>query len=326
MRVFLTGGAGYIGGATAEALLNAGHAVTVYDNLSRGHRTAVPLDAEFVCGDIGDLHGLCSALSAASFDVVLHFAAMIEAGESMEKPEVYFRNNVAYSRNVIEATIQTGCDHFVFSSSAAVYASSSQPLHEESTLGPVNVYGETKLMVERMLHWYQKVYGLRYAVLRYFNACGALTDRGEAHQPETHLIPRVLQVALGKREQIPIYGNDYPTPDGSCVRDYIHIADLTDAHLLAATVLEKCETAVYNIGTGTGYSNNEIIAMAREVTGHAIPVESASRRFGDAARLVANGDKIRRELGWEPQHSALENILSTSWEWHRKHPHGYLAD
>ncbi len=326
MRVFLTGGAGYIGGATAEALLVAGNAVTVYDNLSRGHRAAVPPDAEFVCGDIGDLDALRTALSAVSFDVVFHFAAMIEAGESMEKPELYFRNNVAYSHNVIEAALQTGCRHFVLSSTAAVYASSSQPLHEDSALGPANAYGETKLMVERMLHWYQQVHGLRYAALRYFNACGALPSRGEAHHPETHLIPRVLQVALGKREYIPMYGNDYPTPDGSCIRDYVHIADLAEAHLLAAAALEQRETAVYNIGAGTGYSNHEIIAMARAVTGHTIPVQPAPPRKGDAARLVASSEKIRHELGWEPKHSTLENIFNTAWDWHRKHPYGYGAE
>ncbi len=234
MRVFLTGGAGYIGGATAEALLAAGHVVTVYDNLSRGHRSAVPPDAEFVRGDIGDRDALNSVLSASSFDVVFHFAALIEAGESMEKPELYFRNNVSYSHNLIEAALQTGCRNFVLSSTAEVYASSDQPLHEDSALEPANAYGETKLMIERILHWYHQVHGLRYAALRYFNACGALPGRGEAHRPETHLIPRVMQVALGQREYIELYGSDYPTPDGSCIRDYIHIADLTEAHLLAA--------------------------------------------------------------------------------------------
>ncbi|MDP6792462.1 MAG: UDP-glucose 4-epimerase GalE [Anaerolineales bacterium] len=326
MRVFLTGGAGYIGGATAEALLAAGHGVTVYDNLSRGHRSAVPPGAEFVHGDIGDRDALNSVLSASSFDVVFHFAALIEAGESMEKPELYFRNNVSYSHNLIEAALQTGCRHFVLSSTAAVYASSDQPLHEDSALGPVNAYGETKLMIERMLYWYHQVHGMRYAVLRYFNACGALPGRGESHRPETHLIPRVMQVALGQREYIELYGSDYSTPDGSCIRDYIHIADLTEAHLLAAASLEQRETAVYNVGTGSGYSNREIIAMARKVTGHAVPVHPAPRRVGDAARLVAGSQKIRHELGWTAQHSALENILTTAWEWHRNHQCGYDSD
>ncbi len=325
MHVFLTGGAGYIGGATAEALLAAGHTVTVFDNLSRGYRAAVPPGAEFVLGDIGDRAALRAALSSASFDVVFHFAALIEAGESMEKPELYFRNNVAYSHNVIEAAMQAGCRRFVLSSTAAVYASSAQPLREESALGPANTYGETKLMIERMLHWYQQVHGLRYAALRYFNACGALPGRGEAHQPETHLIPRVLQVALGQRERIQLYGSDYSTPDGSCIRDYIHIADLTQAHLLAATELAQRETAVYNLGTGAGYSNREIITIAREVTGHPIRVEAAPRRAGDATRLVASAKKIRSELGWKPEHSALENILATAWDWHRNHPRGYDA-
>jgi UDP-glucose 4-epimerase len=243
----------------------------------------------------------------------------------MEKPGLYFRNNVGYSHNVIDAALQTGCRHFVLSSTAAVYASSDQPLHEDSVLGPANAYGETKLMIERMLYWYWQVHGLRHAVLRYFNACGALHGRGEAHQPETHLIPRVLQVALGQREHIQLYGSDYPTPDGSCIRDYIHIADLVEAHLLAASALEQRETVVYNIGTGAGHSNREIIAMAREVTGHIIPVQPAPRRVGDAARLVASAEKIRHELGWQPQYSNLEHILTTAWNWHRDHPYGYGA-
>lgn len=326
MRAFLTGGAGYIGGATAEALLAAGHAVTVYDNLSRGYRDAVPLGAEFVLGDIRDRDALQAALSALPVDVVFHFAALIEAGESMDKPGLYFRNNVAYSHNVIEAALLANCNHFVLSSTAAVYASSAKPLHEDSVLGPANVYGETKLMIERMLHWYQQVHGLHYAVLRYFNACGAIPGRGEAHRPETHLIPRVLRVAQGQSRNIQLYGTDYPTPDGTCIRDYIHIADLTEAHLLVAAVLDQHASVIYNVGTGAGYSNIEIISMARSVTGRTVPVQSAPRRVGDAARLVASADKIRHELGWEPKHSSLENIIATAWEWHRNHPNGYNAE
>ena len=323
MRVFLTGGAGYIGGATAEALLSEGHMVTVYDNLSRGHRDAVPQDAEFVLGDIGNRDDLAAALSASLFDVVFHFAALIEAGESMENPGLYFRNNVAYSHNVIEAARISGCSSFVLSSTAAVYASSAKPLNEDSAIEPANAYGETKLMIERMLHWYRQAYGLRYAVLRYFNASGALPNRGESHHPETHLIPRVLQVALGQREDIQLYGTDYPTPDGSCIRDYVHIADLAQAHVLAAAALEQQETAVYNVGTGIGHSNREIIDMARTVTGHPIPVRSSPRRPGDASRLVAGSEKIRRELGWVPQYSALDKIVSSAWDWHRDRPYGY---
>ena len=242
----------------------------------------------------------------------------------MEKPGLYFRTNVSYSNNVIELAVESGCDRFVLSSTAAVYASSDQPLTEDSLIDPANVYGETKYIVERMLSWYQKIYGLRFAVLRYFNACGALPGRGEAHDPETHLIPRVLQVALGQADSVNLYGTDYPTPDGTCIRDYIHVADLAEAHLLAANALEHNDTLVYNLGSGRGYSNQEIIEMAREVTGHDIPVNPADRRHGDATRLVASYEKIKRELGWEPVNSRLDNILRTAWEWHSKQ--SYLYD
>ncbi len=323
MHVFMTGGAGYIGSVTAEILLSAGHQVTIYDNLSRGHRAAIPSGAIYVNGDIGDLKTLRDALSSANFDIVFHFASLIEAGESMEKPGLYFRTNVSYSNNVIELAAESGCNRFVLSSTAAVYASSDQPLTEDSPINPANVYGETKYIVERMLTWYQKIYGLRFAALRYFNACGALPGRGEAHDPETHLIPRVLQVALGQADHVNLYGTDYPTPDGTCIRDYIHVADLAEAHLLAANALEHNDTIVYNLGSGRGYSNQEIIEMAREVTGHDIPVNPADRRDGDATRLVASYEKIKHELGWEPANSQLDNILRTAWEWHSKQSHLY---
>ena len=323
MHVFMTGGAGYIGGVTAEILLSAGHQVTIYDNLSRGHRAAVPTGAMFINGDIGDRTALRNALSSTKFDIVFHFASLIEAGESMEKPAPYFRNNVCHSHNVIELASEAGCNRFVLSSTAAVYASSDQPLTEDSPIDPANVYGETKYMVERMLAWYQNIYGLRFAVLRYFNACGALPGRGEAHDPETHLIPRVLQVALGQADYVNLYGTDYPTLDGTCIRDYIHVADLAEAHLLAANALEHNDTLLYNLGSGRGYSNQEIIDMAREVTGHDIPVNPADRRHGDATRLVASYEKIKRELGWEPVNSRLDNILRTAWEWHSKQSHLY---
>lgn len=323
MNIFVTGGAGYIGSATTATLLDAGHAITVFDNLSRGHRAAVPMGVTFIQGDIGDGEALRAALASSRFDALMHFAAFIEAGESMQDPGLYFRNNVAYSANVIESAVAAGVAQFVLSSTAAVYAGSDDPLSEESPLGPANVYGETKLMIETILRWYHQTKGLRYAALRYFNASGALPDRGEAHRPESHLIPRVLQVALGQRADIHIFGSDYPTPDGTCIRDYIHIADLARAHVLALGALGNHETLVYNLGTGTGYSNREVIQTAREVTGHPIPSTDAPRRPGDAPRLVAAPDKIERELGWTRRHSDLVSIVRSAWEWHRTHPNGY---
>jgi UDP-glucose 4-epimerase len=291
--------------------------------LSRGNRDAVPERAVFIEGDIGDRNQLNNAFVSAKFDIVFHFAALIEAGESMIMPEKYFINNISYSHNVIELAVRSGCNRFVFSSTAAVYASSDDPLHEDSVICPTNVYGETKLMVERMLYWYQQIYGLRFAVLRYFNACGALPGRGEAHNPETHLIPRVLQVALGQKDSVSLYGTDYPTSDGTCIRDYIHVLDLAEAHVLAAESLQDNHSLHYNLGTGMGYSNQEIIDVARRITGHDIPVVRDQRRIGDAIRLVANYDKIRDDLGWKPVNSDLDNIISSAWDWHKTHPHLY---
>jgi UDP-glucose 4-epimerase len=323
MNLLVTGGAGYIGSACAQALLDAGHAVTVFDNLSRGHRLAAPARARFVHGDIADRSALAAVLASEKYDGVLHFASLIEAGESMQAPGAYFRVNVAYSNNVIEAAVQRGVQRFILSSTAAVYAGSDEPLTEQTALGPVNVYGQTKLMIEQMLAWYSKIHGLHYAALRYFNAAGALPDRGEAHQPETHLVPRVLQVALGQRAAIGIYGTDYPTPDGTCIRDYIHISDLVSAHLLALDALAERPALVYNLGNGAGYSVKEVIEAARAVTGHPVPAEAHPRRPGDASRLVAASEKIRRELGWRPQFPSLKDILASAWEWHRTHPDGY---
>ncbi|RME89882.1 MAG: UDP-glucose 4-epimerase GalE [Anaerolineae bacterium] len=323
MNIFLTGGAGYIGSATAEALLDAGHRVTVYDSLVTGHREAVPAGARFVHADLGDSAALSQALQSEPYDAVMHFAAFIEAGESMQNPGKYFHNNLVNSVHLIEATVRAGVRRFVLSSTAAVYASSDEPLGEESPLGPTNVYGQTKLMIEQVLGWYRRVHGLHYAALRYFNAAGALPHRGEDHQPESHLIPLVLRVALGQRPSISIFGTDYPTPDGTAIRDYIHIADLVSAHLLALEALEEREELVYNLGNGTGYSVREVIETAREVTGHPIPAVEAPRRPGDPARLVASSEKIRRELGWQPKYPDLREIIASAWEWHRTHPHGY---
>jgi UDP-glucose 4-epimerase len=323
MNIFLTGGAGYIGSAAAKILLQNGHQVTIYDSLVTGHRAAVPETARFIHADLADHTALESALRSEPFDAVMHFAAFIEAGESMQNPGKYFHNNLILSLGLMEISHQVGVPRLVFSSSAAVYASSDEPLTEESPLGPANVYGQTKLMIEQALEWYHRVHGLRYAALRYFNAAGALPGCGEAHQPESHVIPLVLQVALDQRPEVEIYGTDYPTPDGTCIRDYIHIADLIAAHLLALDNLDQHDRLIYNLGNGAGYSVKEVIETARQVTGHPIPTHEASRRPGDAPRLVASADKIRRELGWEPQHPELQQIIASAWEWHRTHPHGY---
>ncbi|MEK6587593.1 MAG: UDP-glucose 4-epimerase GalE [Chloroflexota bacterium] len=323
MRIFLTGGAGYIGSAAAQMLLAAGHQVTIFDSLVTGHRAAVPGRARFIEADLTDRAALLQALRGDRYEAVLHFAAFIEAGESMQQPGKYFQNNSVNSLWLLEACMQAGVTRFVYSSSAAVYASSDEPLTEESPLRPGNIYGQSKLMTETILEWYRRVRGLGYAALRYFNAAGALPGRGEAHQPETHLIPLVLQVALDQRSEVQIFGTDYPTPDGTCIRDYIHLADLVSAHLLALEALEPEAQLIYNVGTGAGYSVRQVIETARRVTGHPLPVEEAPRRPGDPPRLVANSDKIRRELGWSPQHPSLDDIIASSWEWHRAHPRGY---
>jgi len=323
MNILVTGGAGYIGSATAEELLKNGHSVTVLDALLSGHRAAVPAGAEFVHADLSDAEKVKSILSGGKFDAIMHFAAFIEAGESMKEPGRFFENNYVNSLRLMEQAVRSGIKRFVFSSTAAVYQSSDEPLTEESPLGPSNVYGQTKLMTEQALTWYEKIHGLHFAALRYFNACGALPGRGEAHQPESHLIPRVLSVPLGRLDSINVNGADYPTRDGTCIRDYIHIADLVSAHLLALDALSKHDRLIYNVGSGRGYSVKEVIETARAVTGHKIPHVESARREGDPARLVASSEKIRRELGWSPQYDTLRKILESAWEWHRSHPNGY---
>jgi UDP-glucose 4-epimerase len=323
MNIFITGGAGYIGSATAESLLKAGHSVTIYDSLVSGHREAVPLGAHFIHADLADAEKLRSALTAEKFEAVMHFAAFIEAGESMKEPGRFFENNLVNSLRLIETATRAGVKRFVLSSTAAVYKSSDEPLTEDSPLGPTNVYGQTKLMVEQALEWYRQIHGLHFAALRYFNACGALPGRGEAHQPESHLIPLILRVPLGKMPSIKIYGTDYPTPDGTCIRDYIHISDLVSAHQLALEALASHNRLVYNIGSGSGYSVREVIEMARVVTGHNITAVESPKREGDPARLVASSERIRRELGWSPKHDDLRDILASAWDWHQSHPNGY---
>jgi UDP-glucose 4-epimerase len=323
MNILVTGGAGYIGSATADALLKAGHSVTVYDSLITGHKKAVPGEAFFIQADLSDSHELAEALTREKFDAVMHFAAFIEAGESMKDPGRFYNNNFTNSLALIETAVRAGVKRFVLSSTAAIFQSSDEPLTEESPLGPTNVYGHTKLMVEQALEWYRQIHGLHFAALRYFNACGALPGRGEAHQPESHLIPLVLRVPSGESPSANIYGTDYPTPDGTCIRDYIHIADLVTAHLLALDGLKESDRLVYNLGSGNGYSVREVIETARQVTGHAIPVKELPRRPGDSARLVASSEKIKRELGWKPEHDNLHEIIASAWAWHKWHPKGY---
>jgi len=323
MNIFITGGAGYIGSATAEALLKAGHSVTVYDSLVTGHRPAVPQGAKFIHAELSDSLALAIALKEDKYDAVMHFAAFIEAGESMKDPAKFFRNNLINSLTLIEGAVKAGVPRFLLSSTAAVYQSSEEPLTEESPLGPTNTYGYTKLAIEQSLDWYRQIHGLHFAALRYFNASGALPGRGEAHQPESHLIPRVLQVALGQAEYAYIFGTDYPTPDGTCIRDYIHIADLVSAHILTVEALAEKDKLVYNVGSGNGFSVREVIDTASAVVGNVIPVKEMPRRPGDSARLVASSQKIRRELGWQPKHDNMRDIIGSAWEWHRGHPRGY---
>jgi UDP-glucose 4-epimerase len=323
MNIFVTGGAGYIGSATAEALLKAGHSVTIYDSLVTGHRQAVPEGAKFIQADLGYAAALAQALTAEKYDAVMHFAAFIEAGQSMRDPGKFFKNNLANSLDLMETAQRAGVKRFVLSSTAAVFASSDAPLSEESTIDPANAYGFSKLAIEQSLEWYRRIHGMHFAALRYFNACGALPGRGEAHQPESHLIPLVLQVALGQKDAVNIFGTDYPTPDGTCIRDYIHIADLVSAHLLALEALREHDRLIYNLGNGNGYSVREVVETARSVTGCPIPVIEGPRRPGDAPRLVAASEKIRRDLGWSPRHPDLDGIVLSAWDWHRTHPNGY---
>ncbi len=324
MRVLVTGGAGYIGSVVANRLLGNRHSVTVLDNLSKGHRKAVPAQAQFILADIGDQPAIARVFEQGQFDAVMHFAAFIEAGESVLCPEKYFDNNSARTLNLLRAVLKYRVTRFVLSSTAAVYGEPRRiPIMEDDPLEPTNAYGESKLIVERMLAWFHTVHGLRYASLRYFNAAGAIADRGEAHHPETHLIPLVLQVPSGKRAAISIFGTDYPTKDGTCIRDYIHVDDLATAHLLALDGLEEHSRLICNLGSGNGFSVREVVEVAHKITGHEIPAVEAPRRVGDPAVLIASSEKIRRVLGWNPQRSDIESIIRSAWEWHRSHPNGY---
>lgn len=319
MNVLVTGGAGYVGGAVATTLLEAGHSVTVLDNLCHSKRSQVPPGIQFIQADVADRPRVEGLLRELQPDGVLHFAGLIEAGESMQKPEIYFRSNTASTLALLEAILAAGVKKLVFSSTAAVYGEpKSTPIEETADLAPTNAYGESKLMVEQMLRWFHQIHGLRYASLRYFNVAGAIASRGEAHEPETHLIPLILDVALGRREKIFIFGDDYPTPDGTCIRDYIHVADLADAHILALHALSTQDQMIYNLGNGNGFSVREVIESARRVTGHPIPVEVKARRAGDPARLVASSAQAKAKLGWQPKHPRIDDIVASAWAWHQR--------
>lgn len=329
MKILVTGGAGYIGGTVASLLIERGHNVIILDNLSHGRRELVPDGAQFVEADISDRTAVENLFkngtsSGGPIDAVMHFAALIEAGESMVHPERYFRNNTASTLALLEAMLACGPRRLVFSSTAAVYGEpEAVPIPEGARLQPTNVYGESKLLVEHMLGWFNRIHGLRYASLRYFNVAGAPETpegitRGEAHDPESHLIPLILDVAMGRRASIRIYGDDYGTGDGTCVRDYIHVSDLAEAHLLALGALEKQDRLIYNLGNGTGFSVKEVIESARRVTGRTIAVEIQPRRPGDPAVLVAGSDRAASELGWKPRYTQLDEIIRTAWIWHQK--------
>jgi len=329
MKILVTGGAGYIGGTVAGLLIQKGHQAVVLDDLSHGRQDLLPAGVEFVKGELSDRSLIENLFIAAKeqgkpFDGVLHFAALIEAGESMVKPETFFRNNTASTLALLEAILAHGPKRVVFSSTAAVYGEPDEvPIRESAKLQPTNPYGESKLLVEHMLRWFNQIHGLHYASLRYFNVAGAPEGpdgitRGEAHEPESHLIPLVLDVALGRRESIKIFGDDYATADGTCVRDYVHVADLADAHLLALEALETKDKLIYNLGNGAGFSVLEVIESARRITGHAIPAVLHPRRAGDPAVLVASSAKAIEELGWKPKYTELDEIIRTAWVWHQK--------
>jgi UDP-glucose 4-epimerase len=321
MRVFITGGAGYIGSICVEELLNAGHEVTVYDNLSEGHSSAVDSRARFIRASSDDYPEVYQALKEFRTEAIIHFAASALVGESMTDPGKYFRNNVANGLRLLDAAVQAGIKKFIFSSTCATYGPPARiPLTEDLPQNPINPYGESKLMFEKALKWHHQIHGIEFVALRYFNAAGASKKFGEHHRIETHLIPNVLKVALGQSENCQIFGTDYDTPDGTCIRDYIHILDLAQAHILA---LEPGKHGYFNLGNGSGYSVMEVIETCRTVSGHDILAIEQARRPGDPPRLIASAEKAFNELGWNPQYPNLEDIIESAWHWHRRHPNGY---
>jgi len=323
MKVLVTGGAGYIGSVVVEELIREGDQVAVLDNLYQGHRAALHPQAEFVLGDLADAATVRDLFAQRRFDAVMHFASNTLVGESVQIPLKYLGDNVVNGLTLLRTMIEHDVHRFILSSTANLFDRPEKvPITEEERLIPGSPYGESKFILERILHWLDRIHGLRYAALRYFNAAGATAERGEDHSPETHLIPLVLQVALGQREQIQVYGSDYPTRDGTCVRDYIHVTDLAQAHILALRALDK-GSRTYNLGNGQGYTVCEVIETARQVTGHPIPSVDGPRRPGDPPELVAGSGKIRRELGWRPRFADLRDIVQSAWDWHQAHPSGY---
>ena len=325
MKLLVSGGAGYIGSITSAELIRAGHEVVVLDNLHQGHREAVHPRAAFVEVDLRDPAAVAAAFAAhPGIDGIMHFASYTLVGESMQKPLLYLRDNLVGAANLLEAAVANGVARFILSSTANLFDDPERiPIDEDERIVPGSPYGESKYFIERTLHWFERIHGLRYACLRYFNACGDLPDIGEDHDPEAHLIPLVLQVALGQRESIRVFGDDYPTRDGTCVRDYVHVADLAQAHILAMEALDRLGSRKYNLGNGQGYSVLEVIETCRRVTGHPIPHVVGPRRAGDPATLIASSEAIKRDLGWQPRYASLEQIVESAWEWHRTHPRGY---
>lgn len=327
MRILVLGGAGYIGSHTALELVKAGNEVVIADNLVTGYRKAIPKGAKFYEGDLRDFDFLNKLFQQEKIDAVIHFAAYSLVGESVTNPLKYYDNNLYGTKVLLEAMVKNNVGKIVFSSTAATYGEPENiPILESDRTCPTNPYGETKLAMEKMFKWTAEAHGLRYVSLRYFNACGADESGtiGEAHNPESHLIPLILQVPNGKRETISIYGTDYDTPDGTCIRDYIHVTDLAQAHILAVQYLNNGgESDIFNLGNGVGYSVREVIETAKKVTGHPIPATESSRRAGDPARLVASSEKAKKILGWKPVHDSLEEIIASAWNWHKNHPNGY---
>ena len=327
MAILVCGGAGYIGSHAVHALVEKGEQVVIVDNLQTGHRGALNPAAKFYEGDIRDAAVLDKIFTENKIEAVIHFAANSLVGESMEKPLLYFNNNVYGMQVLLEAMVRHGVDKIVFSSTAATYGEPKRvPIHEDDETCPTNTYGETKLTMEKMMKWVSRANGVRYVSLRYFNAAGALPDGsiGEDHKTETHLIPLILQVPTGRRDHITVFGDDYPTPDGTCLRDYIHVVDLADAHVLALEYLRKGGVSdIFNLGNGQGFSVKEMIAAAEKATGRSIKVEIGARRAGDPAQLIASSEKARAVLGWKPQFTDVEQVIGTAWKWHESHPHGY---
>lgn len=323
MNILVSGGAGYIGSITTEQLIKRGYHVVVFDNLYQGHLEAVSPDAVFIQGDLADRELLAQVFSQHQIDAVMHFASYTLVGESVQRPFLYLGDNITNGLNLLQTAVDNNVKKFILSSTANLFDDPERmPISEDERIVPGSPYGEGKYILERMLSWLDRTMGLHYAALRYFNAAGASPTYGEDHDPETHLIPLVLQVALGQRDHIEIYGNDYPTRDGTCIRDYIHVIDLAAAHILALEALED-GSRTYNLGNGRGFSVSEVVETARAVTGHAIPTVDGPRRPGDPAILIASSEKIRRELGWQPRYADLATIMETAWSWHQKHPNGY---